>query len=225
MKLLKAKIVRSFNALYYEERKSTWDNTYWMGIRTLKCPTDLWIYQEILFGEGVDFIVETGTHSGGSALFLAHMCDLLGRGEVVTIDVDERAGRPQHPRIKYVQGSSTDPAIVARVTERARDKTTLVILDSDHRRNHVLDELRAYGPLTPVGNHLIVEDTNINGHPVKKNYGPGPMEAVEDFLREDGGFEVDESMQKFMVTFNPRGYLKRVRAASPTTQDGHQRDR
>ena len=85
-----------------------------------------------------------------------------------------------------------------------------MILDSDHSRDHVLAELDAYSSLTAVGHHLVVEDTNVNGNPVAPNYGPGPMEAVEDFLVRNPDFEVDPSMEKFKVTFNPNGYLKRT---------------
>ena len=71
-------------------------------------------------------------------------------------------------------GSSTDAKIVEEVKKRAEGKKVLVILDSDHRKDHVLNELRAYSSLVPVGGYVIVQDTNINGHPVFKEHGPGP---------------------------------------------------
>ncbi len=87
----------------------------------------------------------------------------------------------------------------------------MVILDSDHRCSHLLDELRMYSTIIPVGGYLVVEDTNLNGHPVAPDFGPGPMEAVTAFLAERDAFVVDEEREKFYLTFNPGGFLKRVR--------------
>ena len=113
----------------------------------------------------------------------------------------------------YVTASSTDPGVVADVYASVPDGApTLVILDSDHSRDHVLAELRAYADLVTVGSYVVVEDTNVNGHPAYPEFGPGPMEAVDAFLDEDSRFEVDAGLEKFFMTFNPRGYLKKVRA-------------
>jgi cephalosporin hydroxylase len=120
-----------------------------------------------------------------------------------------RGGQHRH-RLTYVVASSTDPQVVAQVAERARTAgTVLVVLDSDHSRDHVLAELRAYAPLVTPGSYLVVEDTNVNGHPVYEAFGPGPMEAVLDFLKERDDFEVDRSREKFLLTFNPGGWLRK----------------
>jgi len=87
----------------------------------------------------------------------------------------------------------------------------MVILDSNHDKDHVLNELRSYNRFVTKGSYLIVEDTDFNGHPVLPDYGPGPMEAVKAFLSENKDFEVDKSREKFFLTFNPRGYLKKIR--------------
>ncbi|HZQ97896.1 MAG TPA: CmcI family methyltransferase, partial [Chloroflexota bacterium] len=88
--------------MYYAlgERGGTWRDTYWHGVRVRKCPLDLWVYQELLHELRPDLIVETGTAYGGSALYLAHMCDLLGQGEVVTVDAAQHPDRPKHGRIE-----------------------------------------------------------------------------------------------------------------------------
>jgi cephalosporin hydroxylase len=99
---------------------------------------------------------------------------------------------------------------VAEVTRRVGGKRTIVILDSDHRRDHVLAELRAYSPLVGVGSYLIVQDTDVNGHPVMESFGPGPMEAVEAFLRGNAAFRSDRSRERLLFTLAPKGYLKRV---------------
>jgi cephalosporin hydroxylase len=176
-----------------------------------KCPLDLWVYQEIVHEVRPGLIVETGTAHGGSALYLATLCDLLGAGRVVSVDAVERAGLPRHPRVTYLVGSSTDAAVFERVRGHVRaGEAVMVVLDSDHRREHVLAELRLYGALVTPGSYLVVEDTNVHGHPVFRSHGPGPWEAAAEYLAGGAPFRVDESREKFYMTFNPRGYLKRV---------------
>jgi cephalosporin hydroxylase len=210
-------LIRQFSRLYYYaaevDATRTWRNTHWLGTPVLKCPLDLWLYQELLAPAPADLIVETGTNKGGSALFLAQLCELVGRGQVVTIDIEPvPGGGPRHPRLEYVVASSTAPETVADMRRRAEGaEKVMVILDSDHSASHVLDELRAYADLVTVGSHLMVEDTNVNGHPVAPEFGPGPMEAVDAFLAEDDRFEVDPSGGRFLLTLNPRGLLRRVR--------------
>jgi cephalosporin hydroxylase len=87
----------------------------------------------------------------------------------------------------------------------------IVLLDSDHTKDHVLAELNAYSPLVTPGSYLIVEDTNLNGHPVDPDYGPGPMEALDAFLTTHSEFAHDTTQDKFLLSFNPKGYLKRAR--------------
>jgi cephalosporin hydroxylase len=176
-----------------------------------KCPQDLWVYQEILVETRPEVIVETGTAAGGSALYLASICDLLDRGEVITIDILEPTDAlPRHPRISYLGGrSSVDPRLVADVRDRVEGRRAMVILDSEHSRKHVLAELHAYAPLVAEGCYLVVEDTNLNGHPVTVYARPGPWEAVDGFLAETTAFEVDRSREKLLLTFNPCGYLRR----------------
>lgn len=204
-------ITTRFHRLYYYRRDQTWRNTRWMGTDVLKCPLDLWVYQELLFELRPDWIVETGTAFGGSAAYLAAMCDLLGNGRIVTIDPRVREGRPQHPRITYLAGLSTDPEILARVESMiGPEDRVLVLLDSDHSERNVLEELRAYHGLVTPGSYCVVEDSNVNGHPVAREHGPGPMEAIHAFLRETDAFEIDREREKFFLTFNPSGFLKRV---------------
>jgi cephalosporin hydroxylase len=205
-------IVRDFHRLYYSSGKRTYEDTFWLGQPCAKCPLDLWVYQEILFERRPGLIVECGTYFGGTAHFLACMCDLIDNGRVITIDIRERQPhrRPRHPRIEYRTGSSTGPGIVAGVAEAVQPgERVMVILDSNHQKDHVLAELRAYSPLVTPGDYLVVEDTNINGHPVRADHGPGPMEAVDEFLAGTDEFSIDESREKFFMTFNPRGYLRR----------------
>jgi cephalosporin hydroxylase len=206
-------VVDGFHQLYYEtgEAGGTWKDTTFLGVPTWKVPLDLWVYQELLYELRPDLIVETGTAHGGSALYLATLCEALDRGEVVSVDIGHWPDRPAHRRLTYLTASSTDPRVVAQVAERAAvAERVLVVLDSDHRRDHVLAELRAYAPLVTPGSYLVVEDTNVNGHPVYEAFGPGPGEAVQDFLKERDDFEVDRSREKLFLTFNPGGWLRRL---------------
>jgi cephalosporin hydroxylase len=204
-------VVAQFHRLYYHSSRQTWKNTWFLGAQVWKNPMDLWLYQELIHDLRPDVVIEAGTKFGGSAYYFARLFDLIGHGKVITIDVEEQPGRPEHPRITYLSGSSTDPAIAASVDDLVGDGKPLIVLDSSHRRDHVLDELRLWGPRVPVGWYIVVEDTHAGGHPVTTRIRRGPWDAVKRFLAEDDRFVVDESMEKFFFTFNPRGYLKRVR--------------
>ncbi len=205
-------VVDQFHNLYYEDR-GTWRQNTWQGVTTFKCPLDLWLYAEIVHRLRPGLIVETGTAYGGSASYLGMLLDLAAHGSVVSVDINPKPVRPIHPRVTYVPGSSTDPAIVDVV--RARLPTdgspVMVILDSDHSERHVYQELLLYADMVTRGSYLIIEDTNVNGHPTHPGHGPGPMEAAVRFLAERSDFRVDRSMHRFHLTQNPRGFLKRVR--------------
>lgn len=201
-----------FHQRFYDSginQEGTWYYTTWMGVSTRKCPFDLWVYQEIIAEIKPELIVETGTLFGGSAFFMSHICDLLGQGHVLTIDIENRP-IPRHPRLSRIVGSSIHPKTIEQVKQFALERgPILVILDSDHHAEHVLQELRLYSPFVSPGSYLIVEDTNVNGHPVFPDHGPGPMEAVQSFLKENSDFIVDRSREKFFLTFNPFGFLKK----------------
>jgi cephalosporin hydroxylase len=206
-------VVRRFHDLYYRRWLAGADtiNLSWFGYELLKCPLDLWIYQELLVRTQPHVVVETGTWCGGSALYFAMILDQIGHGRVITIDVDAKPDRPEHPRLSYLAGSSVDPDVVAQVRDAVGNDRALVILDSDHSAAHVYQEMMAYSPVVQVGDYLIIEDTNVNGHPVWPDYGPGPMEAIDKFQSDHDQFVIDERCERFWMTLNPRGYLKRVK--------------
>src|SRR3989338_9249053 len=164
-------IVKKFHELYYEMHFRTWANTRWLGVSIEKCPLDCWIYQEIIFNTKPDVIVECGTFDGGSALFLASLFDIIGNGKVITVDIQKKRFKP-HPRVTYLTGSSTSKEIISKIKNLIKkgDKV-MIILDSDHTKTHVLEELKAYNNLVTKGCYLIVEDTNVNGNPIQKDYG------------------------------------------------------
>ncbi len=208
------RIAREFHRYYYMHAQATWANTEWLGVQTLKCPLDAWIYQEVIHDTRPDVIVETGTFNGGSAFYFCSLFDLIGKGRVVSIDVEHRSDRPTHERLEYVRGSSTDNAILERVKGSIQPgERVMVVLDSDHSRDHVLEELRAYWELVTPGCYLVVEDGNIHGHPVPIYDQGDPTAALAVFLEENDRFVVDRSREKHFVTFNPGGWLKRTEAA------------
>jgi len=199
------KVINDFHKLSYNRGGM---NTKWMGTEMGKYPNDLLIYQEIIFETKPDVIIECGTDKGGSALFLAHILDIMGHGEVITIDIDNKSP-PQHKRIKYLIGKSTSDKIFQKVKEAVPGKRVMVILDSDHDKGNVLNELNLYNNLVSEGCYLIVEDSNINGHPIHKNFGAGPMEALKEFLETNNDFEIDKNCERLLITSNPNGYLKK----------------
>jgi cephalosporin hydroxylase len=215
--LAASQITDAFHGVYYAKMAQP----RWFGAPILKCPVDLWRYQEILCQTTPDVIIETGTAQGGSALFLATICQLLGRGRVITIDMKAPPSPPVHPGITYLTGNAVDPEMVLVVSHLAQmrlgeadtsDRTNrvMVILDSDHSAEHVLAELEAYAGLVTLGCYLVVEDTNINGHPVGSSHGPGPWEAIEAWLPLHPEFERDTDIEtRHILTFNPNGYLRR----------------
>jgi cephalosporin hydroxylase len=208
-------IVEDFHRLYFNDVFDKQLRVNWLGVEVLKYPTDLLVYQEIIHEIRPDLIIETGTHQGGSALFFASILGLIGRGQVISIDVATRNTRPPHPRITYLVGSSTAEDVLADVARRAEGlATVLVTLDSSHTKRHVAREIDVYRRFVTTGSYLIVEDTKLNGHPVFTRYEPdlgeGPMEAVMEFLAKDRTFRVDRSRERFFLTSNPNGFLLKI---------------
>lgn len=139
-----------------------WQGTTWMGKGIAKCPLDLWVYQELLYETQPDVLLETGTSGAGSAVFFARMFDIIGKWEVVTVDVDVYEHlRVDHPRITYLVGDCVGEDILSVMRARAKDKVTMVSLDSTHTYVHVKKELELYAPLVTPGQYLVVEDIGV----------------------------------------------------------------
>ncbi len=187
----------------------------WLDKSIWQYPLDAWVIQEVVGELKPDIIVETGTWLGGSAYFFACLCDLLNHGEIVSIDIAPRGTIP-HPRITYVTGSSIDRGIVSSVAERLQAlgaKKVLIVLDSDHGANYVLQELQAYAPLVPVGSYIHVQDGCIDELPIFRGQGPGPTVAVKRFLKKHSSVIRDlELEQRYVMTAHPYGWLKRIAA-------------
>jgi cephalosporin hydroxylase len=199
--------------LIHHQKTILFDQCSWMGVGALKNPFDAWIYQEILYEVQPDVVVEIGSAEGGSTLFLANLLDLLGNGSVVSIDIDRSTFQVEHDRIHTLTGDSTSPEIVAQVAELCEGKKTLVIDDGNHRKEYVLENLRSYSKFVTVGSYFIVEDGIMDlFRPGDGIAGlvEGPLAASEAFLKENHDFQVDTSRERYLLTYNPRGFLRRV---------------
>jgi cephalosporin hydroxylase len=184
-------------------------NLTWLGNPILQDPLTLWTLQEFISQLRPQLIVETGTNRGGSAMFFAHMLDLLEieRARVITVDV-EKLHSFDHPRVTWLIGSSTSDEIVKEIKAATEASTgpVMVILDSNHTTEHVATELDRYHGFVTSGSLLHVQDgcTDHWGRPY------GPLQAIIDFLPTHPEFKVDEALSsRFLITRHPMGWLRR----------------
>lgn len=205
-----SKIIREFNELYYYMNKQTWSITTWRGVGVLKPPTDMWVYQELIYQIKPDLIIETGTFMGGSALFMRDVLNNVNsNGFIISIDIDHSKidSKSRVDGITFYNGSSVDKDtidFVKSVVYANACERVMVILDSDHERDHVLKEIELYAPLVSIGSILIIEDGNNHD---------GVREAVKEFgsclVVGEAKFRKNLMCEKFMLTFNRDGYYER----------------
>lgn len=185
-------------------------STTYFGIKTLKNPMDFWVYQEILTRRPPDVIVEIGNYRGGSTLALAHLCDLVGYGRVIGVDISHQyldARVLEHPRISFVTGNAPSVAhIVSSMIEP--HERVMIIEDSSHTYENTLAVLHSYSPLVKSGDYFIVEDGSCH-HGLDVGPNPGPYEAIVEFLKNNNSFEIDLSCENFILTLNPIGFLRK----------------
>lgn len=197
---------------WYHET-NVWKGVSYRGVRTLKLPSDMWNYQEIIATREIGWVIETGSRHGGSAIFFADLLrNLRAEGRVFSIDyqpeLDPRV--LDDDRIQFITGDSADPRVVDHVMAQlpAARKGAFLILDSDHAAAHVKRELDIWIPRLRSGDYVVVEDTVVNGHPVRPDHGPGPMEAIRAYRTQNPGVLIADSAReaKFGATFAPEGY-------------------
>jgi len=205
-------IIYRFQMIYHREH--IWALPHWLGIEVHQTAPDLLMAQEIITEVKPDFIVETGTKYGGSALFYASILDHVHPdGRVITVDIYPQVEQARKLALfrKYVRvitGDSVGASTLAQIAAAVQGRRTMVLLDSDHHASHVLNELRAYSGFVTKGSYLIVEDTNLDALPT--GIRPGPMKALEEFLKTEPPFVIDHSREKLLLTFYPNGWLKRI---------------
>lgn len=198
----------------------------WMGVPIIQMPADVMATQEVIWNTKPDVIIETGVARGGSMIFMASLLKVIGKGKVVGVDIDIRAHNrdsiekhPLSPLITLIEGPSTTTETLAKVrAEIPAGASVMVVLDSDHGRDHVLEELRCYGPLVTEGQYIVVADTvlgraDMSQTPTKRSkiWYPGdePYAALNTYLKETDRFETDEALNsKLVLSSSPGGYLK-----------------
>ena len=216
--------------------RSGWDNKYvysftWLGRPIIQLPEDMIRLQEVIYALRPDVIVETGVAHGGALVFYAGLCRMMDHGRVIGVDVEirrhNREAIESHPLstlITLVEGDSKDPSIVADVKSRIEpDETVLVLLDSCHHKQHVLEELRAYSTLVTPGSYIVAMDgimEELTGAPRSSPDWSwnNPRQAALEFVAENPGFAIEEPQFVFnegsvteRVTYWPSAFIKRLK--------------
>lgn len=216
------------SAFNIESNKAQYSyNFSWMGRPIIQYPQDMIAMQEIIWELKPDLIIETGIAHGGSLIYYASLLELIGKGEVLGIDIDIREHNrleiekhPMFKRIKMLQGSSIDEQLVQQVKAFVTGKqTVLVVLDSNHTEEHVLRELQLYAPFVTPGSYIVVFDTIVEDLPEgyfkeQRPWGIGnnPKTAVWEFLKTNDQFVIDTAIDnKLLISVAPNGYLKRIK--------------
>ena len=196
----------------------------WMGIPIIQLPADIMTTQEVIWKTKPDIIIETGVARGGSVLFMASILEMMGNGQVIGVDIDIRKhnresieAHPMSKRVTLIEGGSVDESILKQVRANIPDGArVMVVLDSDHSRDHVLEECRAYGPMVTKDCYMVVADTLV-GHLDEKEApqnrsqvwfkGNDPLTALQDYMLESDRFEIDlEINGKLVLSSSPGGY-------------------
>jgi cephalosporin hydroxylase/GT2 family glycosyltransferase len=190
-----------------------WRDATWLGHPVNRYPADLHVYQELLARVRPTLVVLAGDDAAlaGRALFVASLCEQLGRGQVVAVgrgDVSERVG---HARVTHLAGAPEDPAVAGAVADMAPTPADALVILGLGEVQRVVSAFERYAPLVPVGSYVVVENTVVNGRPAAPGFGPGPHEAVVAILGRHGEFVPDPAGERYTLTFNRGGYLKRVR--------------
>jgi len=209
-------IIEHFHKIYHSKYE-VHQRTNWLGIKIQQTPMDMWSTQEIIYDIKPNFIIETGTYNGGASLFFASVLHNVNEnGKVITVDINPQTKEAEkhwlfQKYVKVIKGNSVSEDVINEIKRLVIGSKVIVTLDSDHHKSHVLKEMRLYSKLVSLNSYLIVQDTNFNGNPILPNFGEGPMEAVQEFLKFNDNFSIDRSREKYLLTYYPKGYLKRIK--------------
>lgn len=195
----------------------------WLGVPVIQTPEDLVLMQELIFKIQPDIILEIGIAHGGGMIFEASLLELLGKGKVIGVDVEIREhnrnvieSHPLSKRIELIEGSSISDVTIQELKKRVpKEATTLVFLDSNHTKAHVLHELELYKNFINLGSYMVVFDTlssDLAKMGAAKDFyiDNGPAEAVSEFLSQTSSFEIDKAYNKFYSSHNRDGFLRRI---------------
>lgn len=181
---------------------------HYRGVPTWKNVFDLWVIQEIIHDTQPEIVVEIGCKFGGTTLWLSDMMKTVASGSVISVDLNRpRIAFPEN--VQFIEGDSIAPGTVAHVASLREGQRTMLLADGNHAADHVFQELLRYGPMVALGCYFVVEDgiVDVMDWP---QYQPGPLVAVQRFLSENSSFVKDERREKFILTYAPGGFLKRV---------------
>ena len=194
------------------QREIVFENVRYRGVLTWKNVLDLWVYQEIIWETGVEVVIEIGVRHGGTTLWLADtLRTFRGAGaHVIAIDL-EAPGVSLPDNVSFIRGDSLAPETLEQVAQLCGGRRAMVMADGDHAAEHVLNEMRRYGPLVSDGCYFIAEDGIVDVMDWT-NYTPGPLVAAHRFVAETDEFVIDRTREKFLLTYAPDGFLKRVRS-------------
>jgi cephalosporin hydroxylase len=212
-----------------------WDNKYvysftWLGRPLIQLPDDVLRIQEVLFTVKPDVIIETGIAHGGSLIFYASLCQAMGKGRVIGVDIEIRPHNrsaiethPLFPYITLIEADSAAPSTIKQVSSLVKPgETVMVLLDSCHTKAHVLKELDAYSPLVTPGSYIVAMDGIMGqlGNAPRTNPDwswDNPSNAalafVEDhpeFVIESPGYLFNEGTVRDHVTYWPNAWIKKT---------------
>jgi cephalosporin hydroxylase len=216
--------------------RAGWDTKYvygfsWLGRPVIQLPEDLVRIQEVIYAIKPDVVIETGVAHGGSLVFYASLFKAMGKGRAIGIDIEIRPHNRKaieahelSPLIALVEGSSTDPTTVTQVEKLIKPgETTLILLDSNHTKGHVLAELEAYSRLVSVGSYIVATDGIMElvagGPRTKPEWATdNPRRAAHEFVERNSDFIIEEPNWPFnegavnsRVTYWPDAFIKRLR--------------
>ena len=203
------------------EHKIMYEPT-WLGIPIIQFPSDIVMMQELIWKVRPDVIVETGVAHGGSAILYASIMELIGKGYVIGVDIEIRKynkvaimSHPLSKRIRLIEGSSIANEIVSQVNGMVKNsEKIMVVLDSNHTREHVYQEMCKYAPIVSDDSYLVVMDGTqamVADIPRgKKEWAEdNPLKAIEKFLEINSEWEIDPYYNRMLITSNPSGFLRR----------------
>ena len=154
-------------------------------------PSDLFFYQELIAGHGLESVLEIGYGDGGGLWFFGGMLALLGGGVVVGVDRERCEELPAFQRlagvrVELVHGDAHEAAVVEVVRAVRPEGFGLVVVDADPRPNGKLALLRRWAAVVAPGGYLVMEDVESP----ECRAGSGFVEGVDRFLLENSAFGV-----------------------------------
>jgi cephalosporin hydroxylase len=215
-------LISSLWVKLYAYYKYTHDIT-WMGVPIIQFPEDIVMMQELIWKIRPDVIVECGLAHGGSALFYASLLELIGKGFVIGIDVEIRQynriaiqNHPMSHRIRMIEGSSISGETISMVKDMVKGAAkVMVVLDSNHSREHVAKELDLYKDYVTPGSYMVAMDGaqayvwDIPSGKSEWRYN-NPLIAIGEFIQSNKNFTIDEKFNRLRVTSNPNGFLRKM---------------